>query len=741
MTKLNNKGIVQIFVIFILLLGLLSGLYLIQHTQIFKPKAASIESSASKSVKAEDEVKEKTLSLFELNKEYIGASSDEKPQVQENLANKVKERKQAVLSLIEENPAAFLRIALPSSIRDQFSDELKGDIEEEVTLEGKLEVLHTDNFEQKTSKNHFSLVTDNTEHISLYFADRQPEYVSSGAKVKLRGVKMENKMAIESTNIDTFQILIQPANVLGGGQATTKKVAVILVNFADNPNQPFTQEQARQVVFTNSDSVSAYFKEVSFDTINLVGKLRSDGDVFGWYTIPSSTAPPSIRNQCDFSNWMVVADNLARTAGVYLTGYDQSIYIFQAEYCGGGLAYGSSISSTSGNLDFLQREVRSILIHELGHNFGSGHANSYHCYDANENRVTVSSVCRIQYEYGDPFDVMGGGQGSTPRHLNNFHKNQTNIPVVMQEVTSNGIYTITPIEYLSSGPQGIFIPRDRLPSGEVSTYYALEYRQPYGLFDTFNSTDPVVNGVSIRLSSPISWQYINSISSPPTSDLTWADTVLYDTTPLTPSYDDAPLTAEREFYDPVFNITIKTLSVDSQKASVQVTFGSPTCTRANPEVSISPSSTSGIYGNAGETLSYSVTILNKDSNSCSPSVFSVVPTFLVAGWSQFPNPHSILLAPGVSANAVINITSPAGATLGYHTFTETVTNTSDPTFFAAANADYSITSQSSFMPPNCSACSADKDKNGVVDIGDLQSIIDINDFMCMVSKFGQSCER
>ncbi len=37
---MKQRGIIQIFVILILLGGLLGGLYLIQHPQIFRPKAA-----------------------------------------------------------------------------------------------------------------------------------------------------------------------------------------------------------------------------------------------------------------------------------------------------------------------------------------------------------------------------------------------------------------------------------------------------------------------------------------------------------------------------------------------------------------------------------------------------------------------------------------------------------------------------------------------------------------------------
>lgn len=41
MNKLNQKGIAHIALIIILIIGIIAGVYLVQKTQIFKPKASS----------------------------------------------------------------------------------------------------------------------------------------------------------------------------------------------------------------------------------------------------------------------------------------------------------------------------------------------------------------------------------------------------------------------------------------------------------------------------------------------------------------------------------------------------------------------------------------------------------------------------------------------------------------------------------------------------------------------------
>jgi hypothetical protein len=68
-----------------------------------------------------------------------------------------------------------------------------------------------------------------------------------------------------------------------GAQSTL----VILVNFQDNPTQPYTVDYGRNVVFTTTSN---------FDLENSYGQPWLTGDVADWYTIPVSSPV------CDFSS-------------------------------------------------------------------------------------------------------------------------------------------------------------------------------------------------------------------------------------------------------------------------------------------------------------------------------------------------------------------------------------------------------------------------------------------------------
>lgn len=77
------------------------------------------------------------------------------------------------------------------------------------------------------------------------------------------------------------------------------------------------------------------------------------------------------------------------------------------------------------------------------------------------------------------------------------------------------------------------------------------------MFDDFASTDPVVNGVTVRLGELSGYTVTN----------------LLDANPQTSSMTDAALASGRSFTDSVRRITVSVASVSSAGASVRVTFG------------------------------------------------------------------------------------------------------------------------------------------------------------------------
>jgi len=113
----------------------------------------------------------------------------------------------------------------------------------------------------------------------------------------------------------------------------------------------------------------------------------------------------------------------------------------------------------------------------------------------------------------------------------------------------------------------------------------------------------------------------------------------------------------------------------------------PTCTRANPAVTLTPTSQSG---SAGGSLNYSLSVTNNDSLACSSPTFSLTSSIPV-GWSASFSPTSLNLAPGASGSATLAVTSATGAAAGSYPINATATNSSDVSYKASASATYAVT--------------------------------------------------
>jgi hypothetical protein len=196
----------------------------------------------------------------------------------------------------------------------------------------------------------------------------------------------------------------------------------------------------------------------------------------------------------------------------------------------------------------------AVMSHELGHNFGTHHASELDCTD-NGVRVSLSATAShcTTAEYGDPYSVMGMAS-----HYDHTEFARGNFgwltPANLQTVTASGDYTLAPAEiYAPTQVQTIMIPRTS------STYFNLEFRQPYGTnFDNFSPLSPAVNGVSIRITPSFG---------------TATQSQLVDTTPATTSFTDAPLAVGKTLNDPLTGISITDVAVSSSGATVHISFG------------------------------------------------------------------------------------------------------------------------------------------------------------------------
>src|SRR3954462_3467931 len=188
---------------------------------------------------------------------------------------------------------------------------------------GRIEIRHSDDFARERTHTSYRLLTPHRRGILLKLgrAPRTP----SGTKVIVHGRRVGSRIR--------GKLLARGLVRAAGVQAGARKTAVILINFAGtDTTTPWTPDQVRQRVFTNSNSASAFYREESYGDVWLEGNDRVDGDVYGWYTI--TPAAPG----CNTTDWAGKAKQAAAADGFLPADYDHVIYAFPEQASCGGWA-------------------------------------------------------------------------------------------------------------------------------------------------------------------------------------------------------------------------------------------------------------------------------------------------------------------------------------------------------------------------------------------------------------------
>jgi hypothetical protein len=111
------------------------------------------------------------------------------------------------------------------------------------------------------------------------------------------------------------------------------------------------------------------------------------------------------------------------------------------------------------------------------------------------------------------------------------------------------------------------------------------------------------------------------------------------------------------------------------------------CAPVAPSLGITPGSANA---DPGDTLVYTVSLVNNDSSDCGASVFNLNIASAPAELSASLSSQSLSIAPGVTGSVNLSVTSPASATAGTYTITLDASGAQEPAHSATASADYII---------------------------------------------------
>ncbi len=651
--------------------------------------------------KENEEIKELTSNLLELNNQYKKISSvksSKKKSILSELEKSAIEREKEMIELAKQNPILFLNNIISEEKRNLFPDKIKKYIEQETIVEGNLLTLHIDDFSDinnPISKFEYFIITEDNKKINFY------PIISLGfmpqVEIKASGYQIDNNIVGFVKEIETKkeETPISPRKITGKAirysppvippMPEEHKMAVILVNFLDSPPSPFTPTEAHELIFNGQ--FQNFYREQSYN------KIYFTGNVFGWYTLPRNTiggdgCSPSafwgnqelneiVNNNINLGNYehlLIISNGLGCIVGestygtvdigedIGLENHDISMAWVSFE----GINFLSpSYWSYNYPPDFSWTNLDYVLTHEIGHGLTPTlpHANGYDC---GEQTYTNNLYTNCEHVgYGNPFDAMGAGTGYA-FHFNGFHKELLGW-VSSQDslsITKSGTYTINTLEtpngkkfakikMLGNAVPVSNITEKSLKSSRPYYPYYLEYRKGIGFDNTLNDSDLISNQDGLL----INMLYFNSWVPPPGGFVSLLDmnATSFDW------YEDlksASLSGENIFYDPLTGITIgPIISSTPTEIIFNVDLQQTSCIREQPLIKDTEFLSDNVP--AGNNLFLVSTIINPDYPVCGLSEFNITANDLPSGFYSYDFPRKLELFPLNEVGFIVGIqTSP-----------------------------------------------------------------------------------
>jgi len=254
-------------------------------------------------------------------------------------------------------------------------------------------------------------------------------------------------------------------------EAVTRRVLVLYVTQRGAPTPELDRGRIENQVFRQ---VRDFYDEASY------GRLRFEPEFFGWYAVwvPAGRCQPwgvmeaaveAADADVDFGrrySHLVVITAGWGCASSGTTSVPPDVRYSTAE---GGVTLASSVVE-AGHVTPL------VVVHELGHQLHLVNEAGFLACGWQALRYPVSQ-CFLQ-RYGDFYSAMGGGAYNylPPRHFNAPEKEALGFFAAgdVQEVRTNGRYTIAPLETPEGAPKALKL---RAANG---TWIYVEYRQPVG---------------------------------------------------------------------------------------------------------------------------------------------------------------------------------------------------------------------------------------------------------------------
>lgn len=479
-----------------------------------------------------------------------------------NLALK---RKEMLAELIRLDPKSAVKKAIPKEIIDRLPGPVARNLERHISSRGDFIASVFDETDSATGemsggRTEREVVIDGQRYEAFVYGRKAG--MTSKLSAPLRGIALGNMLAVDETSVReigpspsgrveaeaggetiSFKDRSEFDGYVSGLNEQESQVSPFQVTAQDVAPSPWTEGNKTVLMMRIDfpdrpgvpvDSLGNPLTEARVqNTFNLVNQFyvnNSYGKTSLQVTITPVIRMPQPSTSYNFLSISALSDEVrkvARAAGIEPYEYDLDITAFSFR---SNLGYAGAASLgyrgllLNGAFDF------KTFAHELGHNYGLTHANLWRTSDG-----TVTGP-GSNVEYGDAFDVMGGG-GSLITHFNADYKRVLNWlkDENVQAVTADGVYRVFAFDTPNSpsGTHALKIRRD------ATKNYWVDFRQ------LITGAPNIMNGALLH------WDFASSDSR---------QTQLLDMTPGTATLADSSILVGQSFYDAAGRIRISVLN-------------------------------------------------------------------------------------------------------------------------------------------------------------------------------------
>ena len=441
------------------------------------------------------------------------------------------ERHEQLREIIRTDPRRALAAAVPFARRSRLPDSITRHLEERVSGRGSLSVMVATDFKRKVSEVRREAVLQGRRYKAFVHGSRR--FQPSRKDIPFHGVAVDDLLAVAESPVRPLEageplpagsesrrcpVSASPADVNGtpiyadiGGQmeslcgaqhlvllearlagnqagATASRLPLLpeswslgpktclfmRVAFPDDPTEPISEKAAYAVM----DNVNRWYVENSYGTTSLtptVTPLLMLPYAKDYYTVESNV------------RLLEDARHAARQAGFDTDDYDWDMVRHSAVP---GFDFGGAALIGEKGI-WLQDSSVGVVCHELGHNYGLWHANSWN--SINDSVIGIGT----HSEYGNRFDTMGVPEAGN-HHFNAAFKNQLHWlgASFVENITNSGTYRLHAFDIPALTPTRKYALR---VNKNYSRNYWVEHRQKFDnrwfLGGIILNWDPWSNGV------------------------------------------------------------------------------------------------------------------------------------------------------------------------------------------------------------------------------------------------------